>query len=279
VLPWLALCVAFSPVVADLAGNLVHAREDRCTLLALLLLGLALRGARRRGSPRPLLGGFAVAAGIALELTGIVTGSWSIARLGLPVAVLGLGGLLGSPPLRVLALAFWMVPLPDSLLLLASPGLEVAAAGLTAALLAPLGVPISAVGFALEGAGGRVEVEPAHAGFVLAHVLSALGWFSAVRGGGSVARAAGRALAGGAAALPAQLAVLLSTGLLLAIGFGEAAEMWLHQASWLLFAAGGLALLLWSWRERSRPLAGPARILASPRTAGHAPGVRGEPPP
>ena len=88
--PWLALGVAFSPVLVNLARSVGEYPEQRVTLLAPVLLLLAIR---RSGPGRPAGrwdGAVAIAVGVALEMLGIFTRSWSIARLGLPVAALGL---------------------------------------------------------------------------------------------------------------------------------------------------------------------------------------------
>jgi hypothetical protein len=253
--PWLALLAGFSPVLADLARNLRESPEDACFLLPAVLLVPGALGARAM-PPAPLRrdGILLVAAGAALEILGIATGSWSLARLGLPLAALGVARLRGAPPPAVMALGFLAVPIPDSVLALTSPALESALARAAAGLLHLAGVRIEVVGFSLLADRGRIDVEPSDTGLPLAVVLAAVGWFGAIRRGSVVPIAARQALGCASLALPIQVLGIAWAGLLSALGADLAAWSWLKQGLWVSVALGGLGLLA----RRPRPARVPA---------------------
>ncbi len=248
--PWLALMAAFSPVLVDLAHNLAGFPEDRVTLLAPLLLLLAIRrnGAVQLAGRRD--GVVAIAIGAALQMLGIIAESWSIARLGLPVAALGLARWRGRPRLVVMALLFFVIPLPDSVVSLPSPALETAAARVTSALLRSVGVPVEAIGFSLVTAAEQIALRPESCGTSLAFAFTALGWSSAAVARLDIRRSAFRAALCSLLAVPVQLLVLLLAGALLARGLADAAEFWLYRVAWILASVVGLAWIHWgpkSW--------------------------------
>jgi hypothetical protein len=183
-----------------------------------------------------------------MEVLGILAGSWSIARLGLPVAALGLARWRGSPRSAAIALLFFAIPLPDTLVLLSSPSLETAVTQLAGAALRALGAPVEAIGFTLVAAAGRIELGPAEAGLTLAVAFAALGWYSAARRGEGVGPAALRAACAAWLAIPVQWLVVLTAGGLLAAGLPDLGELWLRQVSWI--AASLLAL---GWMKRRSP--------------------------
>jgi hypothetical protein len=238
-------------VLVDLARSLAEHPEDRVTLLAPLLLILALRGAPAQPAAPRRDGAVAIALGAALQLLGIHAGSWSIARLGLPVAALGLARWTGRPRSAVMALLFFAVPLPDTLALLLSPALEARVAGAAGALLSALGAPVQALGVSLAAATGRIDLDPADGGATLAVAFAALGWYEAVRRGEALGRAALRAALAPCLAIPVQTLVVAVTGGLLAAGLEDAAELWLRQGAWPALSLLGLA-----WVERRSRAAG-----------------------
>ena len=108
-------------MLVDLARNVAAQAEDRVTLLAPLLLLLALRSDANAPAPPRRDGLVALAAGVVLEVFGVAAESWSLARLGLPVAAMGLARYAGRPPVAVAALLLFAIPLPDTLVTLPSP--------------------------------------------------------------------------------------------------------------------------------------------------------------
>jgi hypothetical protein len=239
---WIALAVAFSPVLVDLGRSLVAEPTDRVVLVAPLLLLLALRrDTANRRAASGWAAGSAIAIGIALELLGLLSDTRSIARTGLPIAALGVAGWNGWPAIAVAALVFFAIPIPDTLLLLASPALESAVVGAAGSILQGLGASVQAHGSSLIASGGRINLHPIDGGASLAIVLGALGWYSAARLGDSVRRCARRAALFCLLALPLQVLVDVLCGALLAGGHLDASRFWLRHAGWITVFLLGLA--------------------------------------
>jgi hypothetical protein len=257
-LPWLALTVGFSPVLFDLAGNLIDHPESRFTLLAPVLLVLALWRDPARRTERHWVGALAIAFGIALELLGILTDAWSIARFGLPVAALGLAFWLGAPRLTAIALVFFAIPPPDFVVLVASPTLELALARFTSTLLRGLGLPVEAYGFSLVAEVGRIELRPLECGVALAFTLAALGWYAAAIADLRIGSVPLRAIRAGLLAIPLELLVTLITGVLLGMGARNAGQFWLTHGAWIAASLVGLAWI--HGRAANRP--GPSSVRA-----------------
>ena len=110
---WIALVIAFSPVVVNLGANLVVSPRAHPTLIAPLLIAFCVARGIGRGVPRQSSGILLLLLGVALEIIGLVGYSWSVARFGLPVAILGIACWTGTMSLTVACLAFWMIPIPD----------------------------------------------------------------------------------------------------------------------------------------------------------------------
>ncbi len=239
-LPWLALLLGFSPALVELVQNLAAEPADRPSLLALPLLALCLRG-DRGGRSRPALAYGLVASALGLQVLGVVTATWGLARLSLPLAGLGLAARLGWPSLPAAAIAFWVVPVPDFVTTWTSPGLEVALGATAAAVVGWIGIGAHLDGTAVQLSGATLELRPEEAGAALGHAVSALAWYVAVRRGagprGYLARQ-GLALL---ALLPLQIASL-------AVGFGLAqaalpARAWLDLGAALVVAGGVVAVV------------------------------------
>jgi hypothetical protein len=186
---WLALAVSFSPVLVDAVRSVTRDPTDAYAPAVLVLVALATRGAARGPARRG--SALLLALGLGLEIVGIAGGTWSLARVGLPLAICGLAARFGLPPAPVAALAFFAVPLPDSVAGIFAEPVAAALARGSAAL-----VPgVEATGPLLRAPGGARTLDlGAHAGLlVLAHELAAVGWYRAVERGAGLREAVRRA--------------------------------------------------------------------------------------
>lgn len=251
---WGTLFIAFSPVVADLLRGLASRPPDRSTLVAALLLcwALWLRKGDRRLPPRRD-GAALLVAGALLELIGIAGGTWSLARFGLPVGALGLARLRGAPPLAVLVLGFFAIPLPSTISSLASPALETALAEAAVAPLAAAGFGVDVVGPTILGPAGRINLDARDGGLPLAGLLAGCGWFEAIRGRSPLPSILLRSFCWLLLGLPAQLLGFVVAGTLLGLGHADAGRIWLTTGTWFTAA---LLSLAWLWRQPSRARAG-----------------------
>jgi hypothetical protein len=221
--------VAFSRVLLDLATSLGEVDAFWPILLPLPLMLLCIRHETPPSGDRGRGGGVLLTAGVGLNLLGILVDAWSIARYGLPLAVIGVARLTGRPALGVALMSLWLVPLPTSILALATPGPETAFATLGAAVVAALGAPLEAVGPGIRGPAGSLLFNAMHSGIVLAAGLSLLGWYAGLRQGRSLAGALGRAVAGALLAFPIHgVGVCIAAGILWAgfPGIGQAFVDW-----------------------------------------------------
>lgn len=252
-LPWAGLLVAFSPVCLDLAESWWRTGEERLSLIGpvLLAVGVWARAPDPAREPRRD-GAVAVGAGALLELLGVAAGAWSLARAGLPIAVLGMARMKGRPPLAVAALSLFAVPLPGTLVSLASPELPTLFARAAAGAWRVVGGEVAATGQTLLAPQGHVAVYDT--GLRLAAAFAGAGWLSAVLDRASLLRAlprvAGFALAG---LLVQALGVAIAAGLLDA-GRPAWAERWLVAGLPLCAVAGALLAVAIAARR-----SGPAR--------------------
>lgn len=254
---WLALALGFSPALVELARHLLAAPIDRYALLAPILLLLAVR-AEREHEARPRRDGWPLLVlGVGLELAGIAVDTDSAMRLGLALGVVGMARRLGRPSWRASVLALGVVPLPVSLLDLASPELEEVLAWAAARADSALGLPVAAAGSALRADALLLPLRSDHSGLPLAWVCAELAWFAGHRLRWSVRASVSAVLAAGLAAFPIQLLVVTAAGAALALGAPEPARALLDGA-WLAVAAALLLAIL-------RAAAGPG-----PRAPGRA---------
>jgi len=241
---WIAALFAFSPALLDLANGLTQTDANWSILIAPFLLAIALcriDAPRSRSRLWPLW----IAGAVACETFGIWLDAGSITRLSLPLAILGLALRAGWPPARISALAFWMVPLPVSLLAPTTPWLEQKMAAPAIALLSALGAEIHARGPVLLSGGRSLELLSWDGGQWLATVLAEMGWYAGLRRGCSVAGLFASAGLWALLALPAQPLVLMIGVALLSLGRPDWGRGWIHV--WVYFLAALLALL---WIER-----------------------------
>lgn len=241
-----ASAVAFSPVIVNLARSLGQVDGRLAILIAPLLATLA---ARRQIAPATIdvrRGILLIGAGLVLELVGLALDFWTMARLGLPVAALGIGLALGRPGPAQLALLFFVVPIPISITSLTTPWLESVYADLCVRLLHGVGgLDIQATGPLLIGPVATLELYASDSGIWLAYVLAALGWYSGLCAQRDWPAVFGRAALSSLIGWPLQLLAICVAGALVAGGNVDAARSWLD---WGLHAAVTVCALLWIHR-------------------------------
>lgn len=259
-LSWLALVVAFSPVLADLAQHLASDPPLRYALLFAPLLVVALRSvpASEPAAPR----GYSwLAAALLIELLALRVDLARVARPALAIGVIGLARSEGLSQ-RAAALAFWLVPVPGAVLALASPWLATALLAFAAPLAGLGGLALEADPLRLLAGSQGLELRPVDLGLPLAALLSGLGWYAGVRGRWAARRLLTRVLGWGVLALPVQLAGLGLAGGLLAAVDATAARAALDHL-WIPVAA--VALLWIEGHEQPGRLAVPPGEAARDR--------------
>jgi hypothetical protein len=174
---------------------------------------------------------------------GIFVESWSVARIGLPIAAMGLARFAGRPPVAIVALLLFAIPMLDTLLTLPSPALEKAIARTAGAILRALGCEIETAGLSIAAAGRRIVLDPTDGGANLAVALAAIGWYAAASAGNGFFRCLWRAIAFSLATLPLQTLGLVLTGWLLAAGMPISARFWLRHGIWLAASAALLVIV------------------------------------
>jgi hypothetical protein len=245
---WLALAVAFSPTLFELATHMVAEPWARYAVVPLLLLlraavtGSTVHQARRFGL-------WLILGGLALEILGIVAGPQRLARLGLPLAIIGMSCLLGRPSIPTAMLSLWIVPIPYTFIHTLSPVLDSLVARAAALLAWPLIPELMVEDHALRWCTEQLWITPAQMGLPLAALLSSIGWFHATQSGRSMLKAAERAALWGLAAFPIQAIAIALAALTLRLGEAEIGRTWLDHGVWILAASAGT---LWSER-RLRP--------------------------
>jgi hypothetical protein len=174
-----------------------------------------------------------IALGVLCEILGIVSDSWSIARLGLPIAILGTALHQGFPAPQTAVLAFGAVPLPSFVNQLFTPGLETALAGVATGIVGPFAPDLFSVGPVMKTSNHVLEFMPVHGGLLTAIVLGELGWYAAVRRGRSLRGSVPPALAGALLALVLHpLAATISAGLLV-LGAPRLGLFWISHGLWI----------------------------------------------
>ena len=239
---WAGLIVAFSPAIASLIAGILSEPSNRYTLLALGLLALLLvRPAGDRRRPERWTGGILLALGSLVQLFGAAASSWSIARVGLPFAILGVGLILGRPAPSKLVLAFGLVPIPAFVYDLGSPAIESRFGELAGGVLAALGGAVEVGGPLLKSGGMRFELLVTDSGLVTAVCLAEFLWYRSVHERRStqaaILRSAGAILCGFAVQ---PLLVVVATAAL-PLGFPELGRFLLSYGVPISLAAVALA--------------------------------------
>ena len=258
-LPWIALAVALSAPIAMLLRSLDEVPYPASLLLA-PMLAARLRWVRpdcfdarapQRGPGLALVG-----AGLAMALLGLLGDAWSVAWLGMPIALVGMAMLTGAVSPAPVALAFWCVPIPTSLFYLTTPWAETFHARVAhwpiALLTSRLAVGGPHVRFGVDDLDLTVLDGGLHALWVLGLVVFYAALFR--REGVAWLLRAGALLP--FLAVATQLALVAIAIGLLATGAPLSGENWLAWGGWMaIFAIG----VVWAERvpddpgRRSRP--------------------------
>ena len=195
---WCSLAVAFSPIIQNLAVNIRDDPGMRYILLPILLIGLLLRrDPRSHCETRPAAGPGLLIVGLVALVVGIAGGSWGIARIGLPVAMLGMTWVTGRPAVGVILLAFVCVPVPVFVEVMTSPRVESMWGEIGAGVLSRLGAELEVSGPLLRYHGERFELLPSDSGIVTAVVLGQVSWYLSLRAGRAFGQAVARAVCWG----------------------------------------------------------------------------------
>lgn len=236
---WIALVVAFSPVIVDLVRHQIEAPWSRYGSLFVLLLPWAASRAGV-GAPPRRDGYLWIAVGCAGALLTVGGGMPRLARPAMLLALVGLARLLGNPPLRVLLLAAWTIPLPHRSLDFASPALESAWLQLCSLPYALLGIEFTLDGVTAQIAGHSLSLFDSDGGLPLVALCSGLGYYAALRTRRSLRERLRSAIVAGLFAIPLQMAGVVAALGLLAAGAPETARGLLSHGLWLSAAAFGL---------------------------------------
>lgn len=235
-LTWLGLALAASPVLVGWIADLRAQPIGRYVVVpAAALLVLIVRDADWRAGRRPRVAALLCSVAAAMLLSGIAFDVAVIARLGAATGLCGVSVLNGRPRLATAALGFAVVPLPTSILLLTSPGLESALARVASAVLRGIGGEVDAIGPVFRGPGGvQLSLLGTDGGIPTALALGTLGWALAVARGDAIQGVVRSALRGLSLVLLVQpLALVVAAGLV-AAGSPEAARTLLSTGLYLL---------------------------------------------
>jgi len=236
-LQWIALGVAFLPVLAGLVRHLTYVTNQRSFLLAPLLLVLSARRGPSQAVAPHRDGLLLLLLAVTLQFVGIASDTVLFGRLGLALAVVGMARWLGSPKLSVALLAFGAIPVPATAFAYLSPWLESMLAGTAVQFVQIFGVEISASGPLFRSSAGHLELLRSDGGLPLLRVLAELGWYSAVRRNLPGRALLGRIALGAVLVGPIQLIGITIAVFLLTFGLADAARVWLDHGLWLAVAA------------------------------------------
>jgi hypothetical protein len=245
---WIALGVAFLPVLADLMRHFTEASGQREFLLAPLLFLLCVRCDTSRAVVPHRDGLFLLFAAVALQFVGIASHTALVGRLALALAVVGMARWRGSPKLSIAVLAFGVVPVPGFAFEYTTPSLESLWGSAAAQFVQLFGGEISVSGPLFRSAAGRFELTATDGGLPLLKILVELGWYSGVR-----QELSGRALLrrvglGAVLAGPIQLLGVTAAVFLFAFGLPDVARILLDHGLWL----GAAAWVVWRVERRAR---------------------------
>jgi hypothetical protein len=239
---WLGTAVAFSRVLLDLVHSLFETDACWSILLPIPLIAICIGRDTPASRGAGAGGGLLILLGLVLNVLGMSLDAWSIARLGLPLAAIGVARITGQPALPVALMSLWLVPLPYSILTVLTPWPESGLASLAAAVTTQLGAPLHAAGPVIHGPAGKLLLDPDHSGLPLAVGLALLGWYGALRRGGGLSKPLRAAALGFVLAFPIQAFGVCVAALALwsgSPGVGQA------LVEWGLLAVCSVTSVLW----------------------------------
>lgn len=256
---WLALAVALSAPLVDLAIHVATTPSARATALFLPLFVYSAWTDPKRSRPArdgPLW----VVLGLALSLVAVAGGMTRVGRPGIAIAAIGMARALGSPSTPRAALAAWLVPVPSVLQAALAPGL----AGLVAAAAQQIGVrsgieatldPNRVGRLVFSVPSGSLDLVPEDAGLALAWAFAGIGWFSALQDGAGIGALTRNALRWGIAAFALQAVALVLACAALFGGAAAFARPLLDQVPLVSVGAALALVLLRSRRSATRACA------------------------
>lgn len=258
---WAGLVMAFSPVIQNLGANLVYNSDDCYTLLSVVLVGVLLqKDSCSTAGTQPSVGMILLLLGFITQLVGIAASSWSIARGGLPIAMLGLSLAMGRPPALVMALSFALIPIPSFIQGATTPYVESMLATGAADFLSRLGSELDIGGPLLQFRGQRFELLPHDNGLVSAIVLAQVGWYRSVRQGSDASICAAHAGAWGLLAIVVQPLAVVVCVASLPLGVPGLGRFCLTHGIWLL--CGGWVIVTYirsTWPTKRLRVGDPRR--------------------
>lgn len=179
----LALLVAFSPGLVDLAHHFWHDAWPRYGLCFALLLVWCVHHSPRV-QPRPQLGIALVGVSLIVQFLAALAAALPVSRPALAGAGIGFLLMRGMAPLRTLLLALFIVPIPYSVTQLLG-GLAVADFLLesSARLVSALGFPLRVGDLDVSAGSAALVAAPFHGGLPLLQVMLGLAWYASLRRG------------------------------------------------------------------------------------------------
>ena len=261
-LGWAALAIGFSPVLVEW-WTYAWAPDTRFFPLV-LPLGLIFwaRGISCPSHPRPILGTSFVLMGLTLEIVGILAETWTVARLGGPIGLIGMAMRLGNPSPRLLTLLFFAVPIPTFVMQLTSPQLESFYASVVSHGLAEgLGLAVTSSGPLIIAPSQSLELTAPDAGWQTAYLLVAGLWTLTLVRGWSISRGILLGVALLLTVPPLQMGAVGVAGLLLISGLPDWGTAWLRWGFYLTLFV--LALFFFrGWRPARKDPASPPHTPA-----------------
>lgn len=240
----------------DLAEHTWNHPWSRVAIVFPWLFWVALRhehGRNRAESKSRRLIWACILVGLAIELLAVSGDVLRLGRVGFCIAAVGMVCGAGWARWQAALLLVWMIPLPNSLNRMLSPGLE-SLWGSIGAVLAP-GVVFESgsLNMILVAGETNLKLVPADGGLAVFFGLAGLGWFRSIISDEPGLNGAGRAMRWGMLMIPIQLAILTIGSLMLSSGSAARSTRWvMDQAGWILILAFGLTLSLRAMRASAR---------------------------